>query len=111
MLCTGYKNVTFIDLKKLFLPKKVETFMMGIKQKKNNNLKIKNLLPKDEEFSHLEAKGKIVITKDVDFDILCFEIDIDNYFLTLVRLWPQNCLSQPLTPVASSDDIEFDAVN
>ena len=85
--------------------------MMGIKQKKNNHLKIKNLLPKDQAFSNLEAKGKIVITKDIDFDILCFEIDIDNYFLTLVRLWPQNWPSQPLTPVTSSDDIEFDTAN
>ena len=77
--------------------------MTGIKQKKNNHLKIKNFLPNDEEFSHLEAKGKIVITKDADFDILCFEIDIGNYFLTLIRLWPQNCPSQLLTPVASSE--------
>ena len=85
--------------------------MMGLKQSKSNRLKFENLLRKSEEFSYLKAKGKTVIAEDVDFDNSCFWDWYDNHFLTLARLWPQNYLSQPPTPIVLSDDSGFDTDN
>ena len=45
---------------------------MGCAQSKKN-VQIKNMLPKNHEIS--SVSGEIILKKDEDFDILCFEID------------------------------------
>ena len=47
---------------------------------------IKNLLPKGKHFSHLKTNREIILKKDTDFDILCFEIKFEGYYPTLVCL-------------------------
>ena len=78
--------------------------MMGVSQSKKSQVKIKILLPKGSRYSHLNVDGEIVLTKDDDFDILCFEINFSGYFPTLARLWPQNHPLIPPTPAVSSGD-------
>ena len=36
------------------------------------------------------ASGKILLRKDPDFDVLCFDVNIDGFHPARVRLWPQN---------------------
>ena len=74
---------------------------MGSIRSKREKVKIKNLLPRGTEFSHLNARGKITLKRDTDFDILCFEINFQGYFPAAVRLWPSNHPTSPPTPNVS----------
>ena len=82
--------------------KKSEKFTMGSFLLKKNKVKIKTLLPKDSEI--FQTSVEIILRKNTDFDILCFDINIDGYFPARVRLWPQNHPTAPPTPVVSDDD-------
>ena len=66
---------------------------MGLSRSKKNRVKI-----------NLNVDGEIVLTKEVDFDMLCFEINFNGYFPILVPLWQQNLLPIPSTTVVSSED-------
>ena len=72
---------------------------------KRNRLKVKNILPKEENIP--KASGEIIFRKDMDFDILYFDINIDGFYPAGVRLWPQNNPTAPTRPqvasVSSSD--------
>ena len=61
------------------------------------------MLPKNHEM----VSGEITLKKDEDFDILCFDINLDGLLSDGVRLWPRNSpCTPPLTPV--SDDSGYD---
>ena len=67
------------------------------------NVKIKNMLPKNHE----TVSGEITLKKDEDFDVLCFDINFDGFLSTRVHLWPINSpCKPPMTPV--SDDSGYD---
>lgn len=74
---------------------------MGSIRSKREKVKIKNLLPRGNEFSHLNAKSKITLKRDIDFDILCFEINFQGYFPAAARLCPSNHPTSPPTPNVS----------
>ena len=78
---------------------------MGSFLSKKNQVKIKNLLPKGKEFSHLNKCGEITLKKGVGFGVLCFGINFDGYFPAQIHVWPQNHLTAPPTPAVS--DISF----
>ena len=66
----------------------------------------KNMLPQGSEFSHLNTRGKIILRRNQDFDIICFEIKFECYFPTVMRLWLSNHPTGPPTPnVWSIDDV------
>ena len=67
---------------------------------KKKRVKIKNLLPKEENMP--KASGEIVLRKDMDFDILCFDINIDGFYPARICLWPQNYPIAPPTPDIST---------
>ena len=58
---TGCENWMFFDFKKLFNSEQVRKFIMGSFLSKKNQVKIKNLLPKGKEFSHLNTCGEITL--------------------------------------------------
>ena len=73
---------------------------------KRNRLRIKNVLPINEEIS--KTSGEIVVRKDKDFDIIYFDLKIDIFFPACICLWPQNyptCLptTEVLITVSSLD--------
>lgn len=67
-------------------------------------MQIKNILPKNHEISAVH--GEIILRKDEDFDVLCFDISFDGFLSTCVRLWPIN---SPATPLSTLDDISTDS--
>ena len=78
---------------------------MGSVLLKRNKLKIKNVIP-DKNMPR--ASGKVLLRKDPEFDASCFDINIDGFHPTRVRLWPQNHPTNPPTldlsiEVSSSD--------
>ena len=81
---------------------------MGSVLAKRSKIKIKNILDKNIP----RTSGEIVIRKDADFDIICFDIDIEGFYPTRIRLLLQNhptCPPTPkLSPVLSSVDSGFD---
>ena len=84
----------------------IVAFKMGSIHSRREKVKIKNMLPRGSEFSHLNKRGEILLRRDQDFDILCFEIKFERYFLTVVRLRPSNHPTSVPTPnVSSTDDI------
>ena len=79
-----------------------EEFMMDFAQSKKN-VQIKNMLPKSHEIS--SVSGKIILKKDEDFDIFCFDTNFDGFLSTRVRLWPMNSpCTLPTTPDPESND-------
>ena len=52
-------------------------------KRRNNTLKINNVLPKNEEI--LKVLGEIVVGKNKVFYIMCFDIKIDGFFPVRVR--------------------------
>ena len=75
---------------------------MGCVQLKKN-VRFKNMLPKNHEIS--SASGEIVLKKDEDLNILCFDINFDGFLSARVRLWPINSpCTLPPTPDPDSDD-------
>ena len=78
---------------------------MGCVQLKKNK-QIKNILPKNHKIS--SVSGEIILKKDENFDMLCFDINCDGFSSTRVRLWPINSPStQPPTP--DFDNISSDS--
>lgn len=78
---------------------------MGSIHSRREKVKIKNLSPKVNEFSHLSTRGGITLKRDTDFSILCFIIKIEDHFPTVVRLWPSNHPTNlPKSDVSSIDD-------
>ena len=81
---------------------------MGSVLAKRNIIKIKNNL---EEIMP-KASGGIVVRKEANFDIICFDINIEGFYPTRVRLWPQNlptCFpTLGLSLAVSSIDVAFD---
>ena len=67
------------------------------------------MLPRGNEFSHLNSRGKVTLRQDEDFNILCFEINFDGYFLALVCLWPSNHPTSQPTPDVSSISLSMDS--
>lgn len=45
-----------------------------------------NNFPKGKTYSHLLVGGKIVLSKDEDYKIVCTENNFEGYFNTLVYL-------------------------
>ena len=45
--------------------------------------------------------GELTLEQDVEFDVLCFDINFDGYFPAQIRLWPQNHPTAPPTPGVS----------
>ena len=78
--------------------------MIGLKILKNK-LKIKSLVPEGEFFNHLRPKGEILIKKDEDFDIICFEIHVMVFFPAIVHLWPIN-RHVKFTPVWTENSLD-----
>ena len=66
---------------------------MGSAVAKRKRVQIKNFLPKEDDMP--KASGEIVLRKHKDFNILCFDINIDSFYLVHVRLRPQN---HPIPP-------------
>ena len=64
--CLGCEMLYFFILKNYSTVKKLEEFVMGSFLSKKNWVKIKNLLLKGKEFSHLNTCGEIILRKDVD---------------------------------------------
>ena len=84
----------------------IVVFKIGSIHSKKEKAKTKNMLPWGSEFSHLNMRGEIILRRDQDFDILCFEIKFVGYFPTVVHLWPSNHpTSLPTQTVLSIDDI------
>ena len=83
---------------------------MGSVVSKKRKLKIKNFIPKDKDM--WRASGKILLRKDPDFDVLCFDINIEGFHPARVRLWLQNHPICPPTPefsaMVSYLDSEYD---
>ena len=77
---------------------------------KKSKLKIKNVMPKDKDM--LKASGRILLRKDPDFDVLCFDININGFYPAHFRLWPQNHSTNFPTPdfsvAVSSSDSGYD---
>ena len=77
---------------------------------KKSKLKIKNVMPKDKDM--LKASGRILLRKDPDFDVLCFDININGFCPAHFRLWPQNHSTNFPTPdfsvAVSSSDSGYD---
>ena len=76
-------------------------------KRRNNTLKINNVLPKNEEI--LKVLGEIVVGKDKVFHIMCFDIKIDGFFPVRVRWWPQNHSTRPPTPEFSATVLSLDS--
>ena len=51
-----------------------------------NKLKIKSLIPEGESFNYLIPRGEILIWKDEDFDVICFETNAEGWFPAIVQL-------------------------
>ena len=83
---------------------------MGSILSKKTKLKIKNVITKDKDMP--KVSGRILLRKDPDFDVLCFDINIDGFYPARFRLWPQNDFANPPTPdlsvAASSSDSGYD---
>ena len=61
------------------------------------------MLPKNHEIASTSVE--IMLRKDEDFDILCFEINCDGFSPTRIHLWPINSsCTPPLTSVSYSDN-------
>ena len=45
-----------------------------------------------------KASGRILLRKDLDFDALYFDINIDSFYPARFRLWPQNHPTNPQAP-------------
>ena len=80
--------------------------MMGCVQSKKN-VQIKNMFPKNYEIS--PVFGEVILKKDEDFDIFCFDINFDGFLFTRVRLWPIN-INSPCTPPPIPDSDSDDSV-
>ena len=93
--------IYFLILKNYSTVKKLEEFVMGSFLSKKKWVKIKNLLLKGKEFSHLNTCGEIILRKDVDLDVLCFGINFDGYFPARIHLWLQDHATAPPTPAVS----------
>ena len=79
---------------------------MGCAQSKKT-VQIKNMLPKNHEIS--SVSGEIILKKDEDFYIFCFDISFDGFLSTRVPLWPINSpCTPPPTPDSDSDDSGYD---
>lgn len=56
-----------------------------------------------------KVSGKILLTKDPDFHVLCFDLNIDSFYPARVHFWPQNHPTNPPKPdlslAASSSDM------
>lgn len=90
----------------------IAVFDMGSMYQKREKVKMKNLLPRGVEFSHLNTRGEITLKRDRDFDILCFEINFQGYFLAVMRLLQSNHLTSPPTPnVSNIDNVSDSGVN
>ena len=72
--------------------------MMKLGQSKKNRVKVKVT-----GNNFLFTARKIVVRKDEDLDILCLDLDFDGYFLTIVRVWPENRSSRLPKPNISLD--------
>ena len=69
---------------------------MGSVASKKRKLKIKNVIPKDKDMQR--ASGKMLLRKDPDIDVFCFDLSIDGFHSAPVRLSPQNHPMNPPTP-------------
>ena len=63
----------------------IVVFKMGSIHSRREKVKIKNNLPQGSEFSHLNIRGEIILRRDQDFNILCFEIKFEDYSPTVVH--------------------------
>ena len=87
-------------------------FKMGSIHSRREKLKIKNFLPKGAKFSHLNTRGEIILKRDADFDILCFEINFQGYFPAIVRLWRSNHPKSPPAPnIFNIDDLSDSGID
>ena len=91
--CQSCKNFIYLDLRKLFRAEQIRRLYDGICRVKKRKLKIKNVIPKDKDTPR--AFGKILLRKDPEFDVLCFDINIDGFHPARIRLWLQNHTTNP----------------
>lgn len=90
----------------------IAVFEMGSIYWEREKVKMKTLLPRGVEFSHLNTRGEITLKSDRNFDILCFEINFQGYFPVVMRLLQSNHLTSPPTPnVSNIDDISYSGVD
>ena len=69
--------------------------------------RLKICTPKNHEIS--SVPGEIILKKDEDFGIFCFDINFDGFLSTRVRLWPINSpCTPPQTPYPDSDVNGYD---
>ena len=80
---------------------------MGSVLSKKSKLKIKNVIPKDKDMP--KASGRMLLRKDPNVDVLCFDINIDGFYPACFRLWPQNHPTNPPTPNLSVAVSSFDS--
>ena len=59
-----------------------------------------------------KVSGEIIIKKYADYNIVCFDVDIEGFFPVRVCLWPQDHPTCPptlqISPVVSSVNSGFD---
>ena len=86
-ICSGCKNVIFIDFRKIYPPAIIRRIYNGCAQSKQN-VQVKNMLPKNHEIAFVS--GEIILKKDENFEIIYLEINFDGFLSTHVRLRPIN---------------------
>ena len=86
--------------------------MMGLKSAK---VKIVDKMPKGNNYLQcantiMRCFGKMILSKDEDFDFFFIEIDFSGYHKTYIRLWSEDHVAHYL-PSQNSDDSGVDCVH
>ena len=61
---------------------------MGSVLSKKSKLKIKNVIRKGKDMQ--KASATILLRNKSDINVLCFDVNIEDFYLAHFRLWPQN---------------------
>ena len=79
---------------------------MGKKFSKKKKFEVSNVISKRNLLNnpHLDVSGEIIISLDHLLQILKIEIRFDGYFPSVVRLWPGDAPTAPISPRVSSFD-------
>ena len=85
--CKQYKCFYYLDLKKIFTPVKIRRYMMGLRSSK---VKIVDNVPKGNNYLQcantiMRCFGKIILSKNEDFDFLFVEVIIKRMFVSGLR--------------------------
>ena len=69
---------------------------MGSVLSKKSKLKIKNVIRKGKDMQ--KASATILLRNKSDINVLCFDVNIEDFYLAHFRLWPQNHPNNSSTP-------------